>query len=88
MYCVGYDDDFGFSKVYEFFNKKENAVKRAKELFTECIYKDSWTGSIEKFNEEFADEYEEEPYEYFMKNFETGNYEDDWVSIEEIKTED
>lgn len=66
----------------EYFNKKENAVKRAKELFTKCIYNDYWTGSIEKYNEEYGN------YEEVMAEIETGNFFDEWVTIEEIKTED
>ena len=69
----------------EYFNKKENAVNRAKELFTQLIYNDYWSGSIEKFDENNG----EFTYKEVMKNIETGDfYYDQWIEIEKIKTKD
>lgn len=66
----------------QYYNKKENAIKRAKELFNECLQNDYYTGTIEKYNELYGN------YTKDIAEFETGNYMDDWVTIEEIETED
>ena len=85
MYCVLYDD--GFSK--KFFNKKENAVECALQIFNQefndyCeIYDD---GNIDETIEEcFGDK---ENYEACIEKIKTGDYYDDWVTVFEIETAD
>ena len=72
------------SEYEYFFNKKENAVKKAKELYNEELerYAKDWcNGDIEEAKEEI--DYNDE-----IKEIESGNYSCDWVTIEEIETED
>lgn len=69
---------------YYFFNKKENAVKKAKEIYNEELerYARNWyDGNIEEVKEEI--DYNDE-----IKEIENGKCSCDWVTIEEIKTED
>ena len=69
---------------YYYFNKKENAVKKAKELYNEELERYTkiyYNGHIEEAKEDI--DYKEE-----MKEIENGNYSCDWVTIEEIETED
>ena len=69
---------------YYFFNKKENAVKKAKEFYNEELerYARKWyDGNVEEVKEEI--DYNDE-----IKEIENGNCDCDWVTIREIETED
>ncbi len=69
---------------YYFFNKKENAIKKAKEFYNkelERFARDWYNGDIEEAKKEI--DYDDE-----IKEIENGKYNCDWVKIEEIETED
>ena len=64
-----------------YYNKKENAIKEAKEYCTNFI--NDVYGSIEEFNKiNWAS------YDSMIKEIETGNFYDDIIDISEIETED
>lgn len=67
-----------------YFNKKENAVKKAIEIFTENVFEE--VDSIKEWNEDFMGE--ENAFENTVKEIETGKYFDDNFEIFEIETED
>ena len=67
-----------------FFNKKENAVKRAIEIFNDFVFEN--VNSIKEWNEDYAGV--KNDYEDTCKKIKTGNYSDDWVTIQKIETED
>ena len=90
MYIVeikyGYDED-EFEQL--FFNEKENAVKCAlanyQEAFSNCIAT-SYDGNMKQYFEDICCTYED-----YLKDLEMikdGDFEDAWISIYEIKTED
>lgn len=71
----------GENYVSLFYNKKENAIKGAKELYKHLM--EDECGSIERYEKYYG------PIENDYKRIEeTENYHDDWIAITEIKTED
>lgn len=65
-----------------YYNKKENAIKKAKEIYNEFI-KENYN-TIENYCEDNGDF----TYNDVMKEIETGNFYDDFIDIFEIETED
>lgn len=67
-----------------YFNKKENAINKAIEIFTENVFEE--VDSIEEWNEDFMEE--ENAFENTIEEIKTGKYFDDNFEIFEIETED
>ncbi len=88
MFMVKFETQY-FDYEREFYNKKENAVKRAFEIYEEQI--DYETNKYYDGNrkEMIANCFgTEEEYNKVIEQIKAGDYDDDWVTILEIKTED
>ena len=85
MYNVIVFEEWSGNLNYYFFNKKENAVNKAKEIYNDYIKKEC-DGDIKFFEEEYL--CEENGYEALMKEIETANHMDDIVEIGIVETED